>query len=61
LLTITFALAQNDDKFYTPSKNLKPFEIDNHEEVLIMTSQDTLHHMFFKPTRKPKATIFFSG
>ena len=62
LLTISCAFAQSDEKFYTPSKNLKPFEIQNHEAVLIIVETDTLHNVFFKPAGKAKATIlFFQG
>lgn len=61
-LSITCAFAQFDERFYLPSKNIKPFEMVNHEEILIKAQNDTLHNIFFKPAEKPKATIlFFQG
>ncbi|MCX8532716.1 alpha/beta hydrolase family protein [Chryseobacterium luquanense] len=51
--------AQIDDKFYQPSKTLKPIEL-KYENFSIPVEKDTITGIFLKPaSAKPKATILF--
>jgi pimeloyl-ACP methyl ester carboxylesterase len=56
---ITFVNAQMDDKFYFPTKDLKPIEWKNYEELKFPVEKDTISALILKPIEKPKATIFF--
>lgn len=58
-LTISFANAQFDDKFYFPVKAWKPMEGIAFEDVNIKTDTVTLNGIFLKPSGKPKATVLF--
>lgn len=52
--------AQIDDKFYQPSKELKPIENLNYEEISYPVDKDTITAIVLKPNSiKPKATILF--
>lgn len=61
LLTLSFyvANAQSDENFYQPTKELKPIEFSNTEEITIPVSNDTITAILLKPKSKPKATILF--
>lgn len=61
LLTITLiSVAQFDDKFYFPSKTVRPIDSTlNVEWVTLRTDTVSLSGLFIKPTGKPKATILF--
>ncbi|MFL9835770.1 alpha/beta hydrolase [Chryseobacterium terrae] len=51
--------AQIDDKFYQPSKTLKPIDL-KFEDIAIPVDKDTITAIFLKPNiSKPKATILF--
>jgi len=55
-----FCNAQLDDKFYQPSKQLKPIENLKYEEIAFPVDQDTITVIVLKPvSAKPKATILF--
>lgn len=59
LLLVQFFQAQIDDKFYQPSKNLKPIDL-KFEDISIPVEKDTITAIFLKPkVEKPKATILF--
>lgn len=54
-----FFQAQIDDKFYQPSKDLKPIDL-KFENISIPVEKDTITAIFLKPNiAKPKATILF--
>jgi dipeptidyl aminopeptidase/acylaminoacyl peptidase len=53
------AQAQMDDKFYFPSKTMKPVEGLKVEEVTIPTDTVQLTGIFLKPQSTPKATILY--
>jgi len=59
VLSVTFATAQMDDKFYYPSKELKPIEWTNYEEVQYKVDRDTIYALILKPYKKPTATIIY--
>lgn len=61
LLTLSFyvASAQSDEHFYQPTKELKPIEFSNTEEIIIPVANDTITAILLKPKSKPKATILF--
>lgn len=51
--------AQIDDKFYQPSKEMKPIDL-KFENISIPVEKDTITAILLKPsTAKPKATILF--
>ena len=55
-----FCNAQMDDKFYQPSKEMKPLEFSNPEFISLPVENDTITAVFLKPKMKnPKKTIFF--
>lgn len=54
-----FIYAQMDDKFYYPTKDLKPIEWTNYEELKFNVENDTITALILKPELKPKATIFY--
>lgn len=57
---LQFFNAQMDDKFYKPSKELKPVENIKYESISLPVDKDTITAILLKPnTAKPKATIFF--
>ena len=61
LLTLSFYVvnAQSDEQFYQPTKELKPIEFSNTEEITIPVANDTITAILLKPKSKPKATILF--
>ncbi len=61
LLTLSFyvATAQSDEHFYQPTKELKPIEFSNTEEITLPVANDTITAILLKPKSKPKATILF--
>lgn len=60
LFILTFASAQMDDKFYQPSKVMKPMEFSNQEFISFPVENDTITAYFLKTNlKKPKATILF--
>lgn len=61
LLTLSFYVttAQSDEHFYQPTKELKPIEFSNTEEIRIPVASDTITAILLKPKSKPKATILF--
>ncbi|WP_407482875.1 alpha/beta hydrolase [Elizabethkingia meningoseptica] len=60
LFLLTFAHAQMDDKFYQPSKKLKPLEFSKLEYVALPVGQDTITAYIAKPeVKKIKKTILF--
>lgn len=61
LLTLSFCVAnaQSDENFYQPTKELKPIEFSNTEEITIPVANDTITAILLKPKSKPKATILF--
>ena len=49
-----------DDKFYQPSKEMKPLEFSNVEEISFPVDKETITAVFLKPkTKNPKKTILF--
>ncbi|WP_445432412.1 hypothetical protein [Chryseobacterium indoltheticum] len=60
IILIQFFHAQIDDKFYQPSKELKPIENLKYEEISYPVDKDTITAIVLKPnSSKPKATILF--
>ncbi|WP_276479357.1 alpha/beta hydrolase [Paraflavitalea pollutisoli] len=61
LLTMTLiSVAQFDDKFYFPSKTVRPIDSSlNAEWITLRTDTVSLSGLFLKPAGKPKATILF--
>ncbi|KUG10326.1 alpha/beta hydrolase [Elizabethkingia sp. HvH-WGS333] len=60
LFLLSFAHAQMDDKFYQPSKKLKPLEFSKLEYIAVPVEQDTITAYIAKPeTKKIKKTILF--
>lgn len=60
IILIQFFQAQIDDKFYQPSKELKPIENLKYEEISYPVDKDTITAIVLKPnSSKPKATILF--
>ncbi|QOW10843.1 alpha/beta hydrolase [Kaistella flava (ex Peng et al. 2021)] len=56
---VLFVHAQMDDKFYFPSKVLKPIEWENPENLKFAVENDTITGVLLKPNQKAKATIFY--
>jgi pimeloyl-ACP methyl ester carboxylesterase len=48
-----------DNRFYYPTKDLKPIEWANYEELKLNVENDTITALILKPELKPKATIFY--
>ncbi len=60
IFILSFASAQMDDKFYQPSKDMKPLEFSKSESISFPVENDTITAIFLKPTiKKPKKTILF--
>lgn len=60
VLTVLMATAQFDDKFYYPSKNVRPIDSSLKAEAFTLrTDTVELTGLFLKPAGKPKATILF--
>ena len=60
LFILSYTNAQMDDKFYQPSKELKPLEFSNAEFISFPVENDTITAYFLKTKMaKPKATILF--
>lgn len=60
LFIAIFSKAQMDDKFYQPSKTMKPFEFENPEQVNFPVEKDTVTAFIAKPDKKNiKKTIFY--
>lgn len=60
ILATLFSKAQMDDKFYQPSKEMKPLEFSNVEEIAFPVDSETITALFLKPKIKnPKKTILF--
>ena len=58
-----FSKAQMDDKFYQPSKVLKPIEFKNVENISLPVEKDTITAIVIKPEIKniKKTILFFHG
>ena len=58
-----FSKAQMDDKFYQPSKILKPIEFKNVENISLPVESDTITAIVLKPETKSitKTILFFHG
>ena len=56
---VLFVNAQMDDRFYFPSKVLKPIEWKNVESLKFPVENDTISAIILKPNQKVKATIFY--
>lgn len=55
-----FCNAQMDDKFYQPSKEMKPLEFSNVEEISFPVENESITAIYLKPkTKNPKKTILF--
>ncbi|WP_226063827.1 alpha/beta hydrolase [Kaistella polysaccharea] len=54
-----FAKAQMDEKFYFPSKVMKPIEWASVENINFAVENDTITGVILKPNQKAKATIFY--
>lgn len=63
LFTIFFSKAQMDDKFYQPSKEMKPLEFSNPEFIAFPVESDTITAVFLAPKAKAKkkTILFFHG
>ena len=64
LFVITIANAQMDDKFYQPSKTMKPWEFTQAVETISFpVESDTITAYVVKPTQKQngKTIVFFHG
>ena len=60
VISTLFCNAQLDDKFYRPSKVMKPLEFSKTEAIAFPVENDTITAVFLKPEIKnPKKTIFF--
>lgn len=60
LFIAVFSKAQMDDKFYQPSKEMKPFEFKTPEQVSFSVDKDTITAFITKPKiTNPKKTIFY--
>lgn len=60
LLTICLSKAQMDDKFYQPSKEMKPLEFSNPTFIAFPVDNDTITAVVVKPqTNNIKKTILF--
>lgn len=60
IILTQFFYAQIDDKFYQPSKELKPIENLKYEEISYPVDKDTITAIVLKPNSvKPKATVLF--
>lgn len=58
-----FSKAQMDDKFYQPSKILKPIEFKNFENISLPVESDTITAIVLRPETKSlkKTILFFHG
>jgi len=63
ILLSIFSKAQMDDKFYQPSKEMKPLEFRNIENISLPVENDTITAVILKPESKSikKTIIFFHG
>lgn len=63
ILLSIFSKAQMDDKFYQPSKEMKPLEFKNIENISLPVENDTITAVVLKPESKSikKTIIFFHG
>lgn len=63
LLLSVFSKAQMDDKFYQPSKEMKPLEFKNSENISLPVESDTITAVILKPESKSikKTILFFHG
>jgi dienelactone hydrolase len=63
ILLSIFSKAQMDDKFYQPSKEMKPLEFRNIENISLPLENDTITAVILKPESKSikKTIIFFHG
>lgn len=63
LLTVFFSKAQMDDKFYQPSKEMKPLEFSDVQPISLPVDNDTITGIFIKPQAKSvnKTILFFHG
>lgn len=63
ILLSIFSKAQMDDKFYQPSKELKPLEFKNVENISLPVESDTITAVILKPESKKfrKTVVFFHG
>ena len=59
LIFSTMCFSQLDNKFYQPSKTMKPIENLDFTEFKIPVENDTISGVFIKPNGFPKATILF--
>lgn len=60
ILLSIFSQAQMDDKFYQPSKEMKPLEFKNIEKISFPIDSDTITAVVLKPESKSiKKTVFF--
>ncbi|MDD5362043.1 MAG: alpha/beta fold hydrolase [Ignavibacteria bacterium] len=51
--------AQFDNKFYKPSKELKPLDLNDYEELMIQRDSIQLSCLFIKTKESPKGTVLF--
>lgn len=59
IFSIFFCNAQLDDKFYQPSKEMKPLEFTNSESIAFPVENDTITAVLLKPESKnPKKNNF---
>jgi len=63
ILLSIFSKAQMDDKFYQPSKEMKPLEFRNIENISLPLENDTITAIVLKPESKSikKTIVFFHG
>jgi uncharacterized protein len=60
LMICLVSVAQFDDKFYFPSKNVRPIDSSLHaESITLRTDTVSLTGVFLTPAGKPKATVLF--
>lgn len=56
---VLFVNAQMDDKFYFPTKTVKPIDWENADNLQFTIESDTITGVLLKPTEKAKATVFY--
>jgi len=63
ILLSIFSKAQMDDKFYQPSKEMKPLEFKKIENISLPVENDTITAIVLKPKSKSikKTILFFHG
>jgi esterase/lipase len=63
ILLSIFSKAQMDDKFYQPSKEMKPLEFKKIENISLPVENDTITAIVLKPESKliKKTILFFHG